>query len=102
MLGTLAGALAGRKIPFDRSQLSATVDGRIASYGRTIRIESIVVHYDLTLPAEHRETVERSLRVHVAGCPAYQSLKAAISISWDATLRLDADVVEIAEAVPAG
>ena len=95
MFGTLAGALAGRKIPFDRNQFTATVDGRIVGVGRTIRIESIAVHYDVTAPTEHREAIERALRVHPEGCPAHQSVKDAIKITWDAALRLGESVVDL-------
>jgi len=95
MFGTLAGALSGRKIPFDRNQFTASVDGRIVGVGRTIRIESIAVHYDLTAPLEHREAVERALRVHPEGCPAHQSVKDAIKVTWAATLRLGESVVEV-------
>jgi hypothetical protein len=98
MFGTLAGALSGRKIPFDRGQFTATVAGRIVGVGRTIRIESIALHYDLTAPPEHREAIERALRVHPEGCPAHQSVKAAINVTWAATLRLDGSVVEVSEA----
>lgn len=73
----------------------ATVDGRIVGVGRTIRIESIAVHYDLTAPAEHREAIERALRMHPDGCPAHQSVKDAIAVTWTATLRLGDQVVEI-------
>ncbi|HEX2916604.1 MAG TPA: OsmC family protein [Chloroflexia bacterium] len=87
MYGTLAGALSGRQIKFDRQNYSATIEGRIAGYGKTIRIESILVHYDLSLPADtSRETVERVLRIHPQGCPAHQSVRAAIKIDWDATV----------------
>jgi hypothetical protein len=41
MYGTLRGALAGRKINFDRDSFKATVDGRISGIGKTIRIKSI-------------------------------------------------------------
>ncbi len=86
MYGTLAGALAGRKIRFDRQTYTATVDGRIVGIGKTIRIESIAVYYDLTIPPESREAAERALAVHPEGCPAHQSVKDAIKITWDATL----------------
>ncbi|MBV8715117.1 MAG: OsmC family protein [Chloroflexi bacterium] len=99
MFGTLAGALSGRKVPFDRSQFSATVDGRIVGVGKTIRIESITLHYELTAPPEHREAVERALRVHPEGCPAHQSVKGAIAVHWDARLRQGDTVVEIREVV---
>ena len=98
MFGTLAGALSGRKIPFERGQFTATVDGRIVGVGRTIRIESIALHYDLTAPPEQREAIERALHVHPEGCPAHQSVKGAINVTWAATLRLDGSVVEVSEA----
>src|SRR5436305_2085368 len=78
MYGTLAGALAGRKVAFDRSKYTATVDGHITGVGKTIRISSIVMHYDLTVPADAREAAERALAVHPAGCPAHESVKDAL------------------------
>src|SRR5215510_2819495 len=87
MYGTLRGALAGRKIAFDRDSYRATVDGRISGIGKTIRIKSIHVHYDLAVPAEAVDATERALAVHVQGCPAHQSVKDAIAITWEATLR---------------
>jgi hypothetical protein len=96
MYGTLAGALAGRKVPFDRSRYTATVDGRIAGSGKTIRIVSITMHYDLTVPPEARESAERALAVHPAGCPAHESVKDAIAITWDAKLRVGDRVIELA------
>jgi uncharacterized OsmC-like protein len=93
MYGTLAGALSGRKIPFDRQSYTATVDGRIASIGKTIRIQSITVHYDLTVSPEYREATERALKAHPSGCPAHQSVKDAIAVTWDATLHMDGEVV---------
>ena len=95
MYGTLAGALSGRKIRFNRETYSATVDGRIAGFDKTIRIESIAVHYDITLPSEAREAAIRAIRVHPQGCPAHQSVKAAIAITWDATLRLGDEVIAL-------
>ena len=95
MYGTLAGALSGRKICFNRETYTATVDGRIAGAGKTIRIESIAIHYDITLPPETRETAIRAIRVHPQGCPAHQSVKAAITVTWDATLHLGDEVVTL-------
>ena len=87
MYGTLQGALAGRKIAFDRESYKATVEGRIVGVGKTIRIRSMRVHYDLTVPPDAIEATERALAVHVLGCPAHQSVKDAIHITWAATLR---------------
>ena len=89
MYGTLRGALAGRKIAFDRDRYTATVEGRITGIGKTIRISSIHVHYDVAVAAEAAEAAERALAVHVQGCPAHQSVKDAIAITWDATLQVD-------------
>jgi|SRR6266568_6202246 len=93
MYGTLAGALSGRKVLFDRQTYTATVDGRIVGIGKTIRIQSIAVHYDLNVPAESREAAERALKFHPSGCPAHQSVKDAITITWDATLHVGNEVV---------
>lgn len=95
MYGTLASALSGRKIRYDRQSYVATVDGRIVGIGKTIRIESIVLHYDLTVPPETREAAERALRTHPQGCPAHQSVKGAIIVTWDATLHVGDEVIAL-------
>ncbi|HVB25275.1 MAG TPA: hypothetical protein VNG51_25280 [Ktedonobacteraceae bacterium] len=95
MYGTLVGALSGRKIRYDRQSYIATVDGRIVGIGKTIRIESITLHYDLTIPLETREATERALRLHPQGCPAHQSVKDAITVTWDATLHVGDEVVTL-------
>src|SRR5262245_29956224 len=95
MYGTLRGALAGRKIAFDRDSFTATVEGRIVGIGKTIRIESINVHYDVAVPAESREAAERALEVHPQGCPAHQSVKDAIQITWGATLKVGEQVLSL-------
>ena len=95
MYGTLAGALSGRKIRYDRQSYTATVDGRIAGVGKTIRIYSIAVHYDLTVPPDAREATERALRTHPLGCPAHQSVKDAIKVTWDATVHVGDEVITL-------
>ncbi len=95
MYGTLAGALSGRKVRYDRQSYVATVDGRIVGIGKTIRIESIVLHYDLTVPPDTREAAERALMLHPQGCPAHQSVKGAITVTWDATLHVGDEVVTL-------
>ncbi|PYM78840.1 MAG: hypothetical protein DME09_22580, partial [Candidatus Rokuibacteriota bacterium] len=64
--------------------------------------ESIVVHYDLTVPAEARESAERALAAHPLGCPAHESVKDAITIRWDATLRAGGEVVRLSGAAVPG
>ena len=95
MYGTRAGALVGRKIRFDRDRYTATVDGRIVGIGKTIRIEAITIHYDLAVPAESRPEAERALKVHPEGCPAHQSVKEAIKVTWDAVLHVGDEVVHL-------
>jgi uncharacterized OsmC-like protein len=95
MYGTLRGALAGRKIAFDRDSFKASVEGRITGVGKTIRITAIHVHYDVTVPAESRDAAERALAVHPEGCPAHQSVKDAIAVTWDATLRAGGEVLTL-------
>jgi len=95
MYGTLRGALAGRKIAFDRDSFKATVEGRVAGVGKTIRITAIHVHYDVAVPAGDREAAERALAVHPEGCPAHQSVKGAIAVTWAATLRAGGEVVSL-------
>jgi len=51
-------ALAGRKIAFDRDSFKAGVEESIVGIGKTIRIKSIHVHYELGVPAEAREATE--------------------------------------------
>jgi uncharacterized OsmC-like protein len=98
MYGTLRGALAGRKIAFDREGFIATVEGRIVGVGKTIRIKSIHLHYELAVPAESREATERALALHPQGCPAHQSVQGAIDVTWDALVRLGEETVELRSA----
>jgi len=97
MYGTLRGALAGRKIEYDRESYKASVEGRISGIGKTIRIKTIHVHYDVTVPAESREATERALAAHPLGCPAHQSVKGAIAITWSATVRASNEVPSLKE-----
>ena len=97
MYGTLRGALAGRKIAFDRESFIATVEGRIAGIGKTIHIKSIHVHYELAVPSAAREATERALTAHPQGCPAHQSVKNAIKITWSATLTAGDEVLSLEE-----
>ncbi|PYM12148.1 MAG: hypothetical protein DMD81_24825 [Candidatus Rokuibacteriota bacterium] len=102
MYGTLRGALAGRKIAFDRESFKAMVEGRISGIGKTIRITSIHVHYDVAVPADARDATERALQLHPQGCPAHQSVKDAIRISWDATVRVGDQTITVREEDAAG
>ncbi len=95
MFGTLRGALAGRKIAFDRDSFTASIQGRIVGHGKTIKIRSIHVHYELTVPADALEATERALAAHPLGCPAHESVKGAIEVTWDARVRAGDRTVEL-------
>ncbi len=85
MYGTLAGALAARKVEFDRTKYFADVVGTVEGPGKkTIRITKIHIGYHLSVPASQRATAERALSVHAAGCPAHESVKGAIDVTWSA------------------
>ena len=95
MYGTLRGALAGRKIAFDRDGYTATVEGRIVGIGKTIRIKSIHMRYELAVPAESREATERALALQPQGCPAHQSVQGAIDVIWEARVRFGEEVATL-------
>ena len=86
MYGTLRGALSARDAGLDVDTYRATVEGRIEGTGKTIRITEITVHYDMTIAAGKRTEADRALRVHPAGCPAHESVKDAIKITWTADI----------------
>ena len=87
MYGTLAGALSARKVQYDRETFEANVEGRIEGVGKTIRIREIGVHYTLRIPTGTRPETERALQAHPAGCPAHESVKDAIRITWSADIQ---------------
>jgi len=95
MFGTLRGALAGRKIAFDRDSFTASVEGRIGGHGKTIKIRSIHVHYELAVPGDALEPTERALMAHPLGCTAHESVKGAIEVTWDARVRAGERTVEL-------
>jgi uncharacterized OsmC-like protein len=45
------------------------------------------MHYDLAVPADAVEATERALQLHPEGCPAHQSVKGAIEVTWEASVR---------------
>ena len=87
MYGTLRRALEAREIKVDLDKYKATVEGRIEKIEHTIRITEIIVYYDLTIPAGKRDAAERALQVHPQGCPAHESVKDAIKITYEADIK---------------
>ena len=83
----MRGALSARGITVNPETYIGNVEGRIEGHGRTIHITEIAMHYNLIIPAGKREEVDRALQVHPAGCPAHESVKEAIKITWTADLK---------------
>ena len=83
MTGTLAGALAGRKIPSQPDKLSSEVEGFIENVDGKPLITRIKVHYKLRVPKGKRDDALRAIDVHEKGCPASQSVQRGIKIEWD-------------------
>ena len=87
MYGTLRRARDARGVEIAPEDYNAEVEGRVEGIGRTIRITSINVHYEFPVPAGKREAADRALRVHPQGCPAHESVKDAIEITWTADIQ---------------
>ena len=83
MTGTLAGALAARKIPTQPDRLSAEVEGFVENVEGTPLITRIRVHYHVKVPKGKREEAERAIEVHEKGCPVAQSVKRGIQVEWE-------------------
>jgi organic hydroperoxide reductase OsmC/OhrA len=83
MTGTLAVALAARKIPTQPDKLSSEVEGFIENVDGKPLITRIKVHYHVKVPQGKREETQRAIEVHEKGCPAAQSVQRGIAIEWD-------------------
>ncbi len=83
MTGTLAVALAARKIPTHPDRLSSEVEGFIEHVDGKPLITRIKVHYRVRVPTGKREEAQRAIDVHEKGCPASQSVQRGIAIEWD-------------------
>jgi len=86
MLGTLNGALEVRQVSLPNHAISATVEGINEVVDRIPTLTELNIHYQLRIPAETREVVDRALASHQSKCPSAQSLAAAVRISWTADI----------------
>ncbi|MEM9693043.1 MAG: OsmC family protein [Myxococcota bacterium] len=81
MTGTLAGALEARNVR-TAENLTATVEGDIEEVGGVLRITKIRLAFHGTIPLGMTEKVEQVLGFYSQGCPAYQSVKGCIDVTW--------------------
>jgi organic hydroperoxide reductase OsmC/OhrA len=87
MLGTLNGGLEARGVKLSGDEIYADVTGvNEVREGLPVLVR-VHVHYHLTIPAGARETVDRLLAKHADKCPTAQSLKGAVEVSFEASVR---------------
>lgn len=74
-----------RQVP-SADNLAADVEGDIEDVDGVLRITRIRLHYHLKAPTGAREKVDRALATYAEKCPAYQSVKECIDVTWDADI----------------
>ena len=80
MMGTLATALAGRKIPTHTDRYTARVEGDIEDIDGVLRISRIRVDYELKVPAGKAGDAQEVFAGYLKGCPAAMSVIGCIDI----------------------
>ena len=83
MTGTLAGALAARKIPTHPDKIVSEVEGFVENVDGTPLITRIRVKYHVKVPQGKRADAERAIAVHEKGCPVAQSVQRGIRVEWE-------------------
>jgi len=91
MMGTLATALAGRKIPTHTDRYMAEVEGDIEDVDGVLRITTIRVAYQLKVPAGKADDAREVFAGYITGCPAANSVRGCIDIQ---------DTLEVTELEP--
>ena len=80
MMGTLATALASRKIPTHTDRYRAVVEGDIEDIDGVLRISRIRVDYKLRVPMGKAEEAREVFAGYLPGCPAAMSVIGCIEI----------------------
>ena len=80
MMGTLAGVLAGKKIPTPEDRYWADVEGDIENVNGVLKITRIRVTYHLKIPTGKGNEAREALSSYLARCPAAQSVIGCIQI----------------------
>jgi uncharacterized OsmC-like protein len=63
------------------------VEGDIEEVEGVLKITKIRLKYQFKVPPGAREKAERALAVYAEKCPAYQTVKNCIDVSWSADLK---------------
>jgi len=80
MMGTLAGGLAGKRIPTPEDHYWADVEGDIENVNGVLKITRIRVNYHLKIPAEKAADAREAFSSYLVRCPAAQSVIGCIQI----------------------
>lgn len=83
MMGTLAAALAGKKIPTHEDRYQADVEGDIENVNGVLKITRIRVKYHLKVPDGKSAEAKEAFSSYLVGCPAAQSVIGCIDIQDD-------------------
>lgn len=80
MMGTLAGVLAGKKIPTPEDRFRAEVEGDIENINGVLKITQIRVAYHLKVPKGKSADAREAMQAYLIRCPAAQSVIGCIRI----------------------
>jgi organic hydroperoxide reductase OsmC/OhrA len=80
MMGTLAGGLAGKRIPTPEDRYWAEVEGDIEDVNGILKITRIRVGYHLKITKEKAKDAEAAFSTYLVRCPAAQSVIGCIRI----------------------
>jgi organic hydroperoxide reductase OsmC/OhrA len=86
MMGTLAGVLAGKKIPTPEDRYWADVEGDIENVNGVLKITRIKVHYHLKIPEDKSGEAQDAFSNYLVKCPAAQSVIGCIQIEDNLTI----------------
>ena len=79
-MGTLAGGLAGKRIPTPEDRYWADVEGDIEDVNGILKITRIRVQYHLKIPKEKTADAQEAFSTYLVRCPAAQSVVGCIRI----------------------
>jgi hypothetical protein len=80
MMGTLAGGLAGKRIPTPEDRYWADVEGDIEDVKGILKITRIRVQYHLKAPKEKATEAREAFSTYLVRCPAAQSVIGCIRL----------------------
>ena len=82
-MGTLATALAGKKIPTPEERYWTEVEGDIENVNNVLKITQIRVTYHLKMELEKVSDAKEAFSSYLIRCPAAQSVIGCITIKDD-------------------